>query len=470
MTSPSIVWFRQDLRLTDNPALTAAAECGPIIPVFILDDETPGAWKIGGAGRWWLHHSLKSLSEELARLGAPLLLLRGQAADVLIKLAAQTKAREIYWNRCYEPWAIDRDKAIKAALKAQHIKVVSTNGTLLVEPWEIKTKAGGPYKVFTPFWRAARQALDSGQPLAAPKKLVGCDFALGNEPLESWNLLPSAPDWAGGLRDTWNPGEEGAQARLHKFIDQILLRYHEGRDYPGEEKTSRLSPYLHWGEISPRQVWHALDIANLDDANIEKFRSELGWREFSYHLLYHFREIPEQNLRPEFDILPWNQDQTMLKAWQEGRTGYPIIDAGMRELWATGWMHNRVRMITASFLVKHLLLPWQDGARWFWDTLVDADLANNSASWQWVAGCGADAAPFFRIFNPTLQGKKFDPEGHYVRRWLPELAELPPSKIQQPWLLDPAPEGYPSPIIDLSYGRQKALDAYDVVKKCSQRP
>ncbi len=464
MAAPTIVWFRQDLRLADNPALAAACERGEtVVPLFILDDETPGDWRPGGASRWWLHHSLSALSESLARLGAPLILRRGLANRVLDDLTAEIGAGAVYWNRCYEPHAIARDKAIKAGINASAVDVRSFNSALLVEPWEVETKSGDSFRVFTPFWRSVTGSLRLTTPLPAPKSLVTIS-GVRSDDLGEWSLLPTKPDWAGGLRKTWTPGEQGAQERLRAFLENALDRYAGGRDRPGEENTSRLSPHLHWGEISPRQVWAALEHASASGRNVGKFQAELGWREFSYHLLYHVPDLPERNLRKAFDAFPWAPDEESLMAWQSGRTGLPIVDAGMRELWATGWMHNRVRMIVASLLVKHLLQPWQDGATWFWDTLVDADLASNSASWQWVAGCGADAAPYFRIFNPIVQGEKFDPDGTYVRRWVPELADVPARFIHKPWQSPNPPPAYPAPVVDLAAGRQRALAAYEVIK------
>jgi len=465
MSTPSIVWFRRDLRLADNPALAAAvARGGPVVPLFILDDAAPGAWRPGGASRWWLHHSLAALADGMEALGARLVLQRGDAGQVLADLVKATGAGAAYWNRCYEPWAVARDAAIKTELGEKGIEVRSFNGALLAEPWEVQTKSGTPFRVFTPFWRALTAGLNVAAPLPAPAKLSALDAEVASDALADWRLLPTAPDWAGGLREAWTPGEAGAQARLAAFLEDGLAQYAEGRDLPAEANTSRLSPHLHWGEVSPQQVWAALARAEAPEKNAAKFRSELGWREFSTHLLFHNPDLPERSLRCEFDAFPWAPDEAVLRAWQRGRTGYPIVDAGMRELWATGWMHNRVRMLVASFLVKHLLQPWQDGARWFWDTLVDADLANNSASWQWVAGCGADAAPYFRIFNPVLQGERFDPEGAYVRRWVPELAGLPARFIHKPWQMPEPPAGYPAPIVALGAARQRALDAYASLK------
>jgi deoxyribodipyrimidine photo-lyase len=464
MSSPTLVWFRQDLRLSDNPALAAAVRRGgPLVPVFILDDETPGTWSIGGAGRWWLHHSLSALAGRLEKLGVRLVLRRGRAETVLAELVAATGATAVYWNRCYEPWAIVRDRSIKTDLRRTGLDAQSFNGALLVEPWGIRTKSGGSFRVFTPFWRAAARHLQVPTPIPTPKICQPYGPAIESDPIESWSLLPTHPDWSGGLGETWMPGEAEAQRRLHTFLEGAMSSYASDRDHPGRESTSRLSPHLHWGEISPRQIWAALDHGAATDGNIAKFRSELGWREFSYHLLFHNPDLPDRNFREDFDAFAWQPDASVLQAWQRGNTGIPLIDAGMRQLWATGWMHNRVRMVAASFLVKHLLQPWQEGARWFWDTLVDADLANNSASWQWVAGCGADAAPYFRIFNPVLQGEKFDPDGDYVRSWVPELSRVPTNAIHSPWKLANPPADYPRPIINLAAGRRRALAAYEAI-------
>lgn len=475
---PSIVWFRQDLRLADNPALAAAAARGaPILPLFILDDS--GDWAPGGASRWWLHHSLAALSNDLKKLGAPLCLRRGKAQDILHEVVRQCGAAAVFWNRCYEPAAVARDKALKEWLKNDGIEAASFNGALLAEPWELKTGQGEPYKVFTPFWKALQAAGAPPQPVPRPKKLKGVTGA-ASEKLEAWQLLPTRPDWAGGLRENWTPGERGAAERLSDFLDATAAGYKAERDRPDRSGTSRLSPHLHWGEISPRQVWHATRHAvaagRLTDGAAEAFLRQLGWRDFSHNLLFHWPDFPEQPWRAAFAAFPWNDDDAAFDAWCRGRTGYPIVDAGLRELWATGWMHNRVRMIAASFLVKDLLIPWQRGEAWFWDTLVDADLANNAAGWQWVAGCGADAAPYFRIFNPVSQGEKFDPKGDYVRRWVPELAGLPDDAIHRPWeasaeVLNKAGvilgESYPHPIVDHKAARARALAGYEKVKEAS---
>ncbi len=474
---PTILWFRQDLRLDDNPALSAAADAGaPLICVYVHDDVSDGLEPLGGASKWWLDHSLKSLDADLKSKGQRLILRRGAAGDVIAKLVEETGAARVFWNRMYEPAAVARDKAIKTSLGEAGIEVESFNGRLLFEPWEVETKSGDYYKVFTPFWRAARaQGVSRGAdpaPKALPKPVRGVD----SDHLPDWALLPKKPDWAGGLRDTWTPGETGAHERLDAFVENGLKSYADRRNLPAVDGTSRLSPHLHYGEISPHRIWDRVTryIENggkRDQADV--FLSEIGWREFSASLLFHNPGLPDDPLKAEFAKFPWRDDKKSLTAWQKGQTGYPIVDAGMRELWETGWMHNRVRMITASLLVKHLLLPWQAGEAWFWDTLVDADLATNSASWQWVSGCGADAAPYFRIFNPMTQGEKFDADGDYVRRWVPELADLPAAAIHTPWEAKPIElkdagvelgKTYPYPIIEHRDGRERALEAFQSIK------
>jgi deoxyribodipyrimidine photo-lyase len=470
-TPPALLWFRQDLRLADNPALAAAARAGAVIPVFILDDETPGLWKRGGASRWWLHHSLAALANDLAKRGSTLTLRRGPADKVISALVKETGARAVFWNRQYEPWAIARDTLIKDKLRAQGIEAHSFNSTLLREPWELKTGSGGPYRVFTPFWRAARESLGAVELAPEPKSISAPDTSPKSDSLVSWKLLPVKPDWATGFSPLWTPGEKGAQKRLEGFISDGLPLYAGNRDRPDIEATSRLSPYLHFGEIGPRQLWKAASAAAQSggqEKNADKFLSEVGWREFSYHLLYHFPHLPERNYKESFDAFPWNDSETNFRKWCRGQTGYPIVDAGMRELWTTGTMHNRVRMVTASFLIKHLLIPWQKGEAWFWDTLLDADLANNAASWQWVAGSGADAAPYFRIFNPIMQGEKFDPDGTYVRKWVPELQACDTKYVHRPW---EAPDfsrlRYPAPMIDHATARDRALKAFETLPKAT---
>jgi deoxyribodipyrimidine photo-lyase len=474
---PVILWFRQDLRLADNPALAAAVASGrPLLPLYILDEATPGLRPMGGASRWWLAGSLESLSAALAKRGAALVMGRGAAAEVLDALIAETGAAAVHWNRCYEPGAIARDKAIKARLQDRGIAAESHNGALLAEPWTVKTGSGGPFKVFTPFWQALRRDLRRDPPLPAPKRIPGLGQECASDPLASWNLRPSSPDWAAGLREAWTPGERSAKERLKRFVDESSAIYASERDRPDREGTARLSPHLHWGEISPRQVWRTIEsraaAGNLPDAQATAFLRQLAWREFSHHLLFHWPDLPDKPWQPAFASFPWRKDPALLAAWQRGRTGYPLVDAAMRELRVTGWMHNRVRMVAASFLVKHLLQPWRAGEAWFWDTLVDADLAQNAANWQWVAGSGADAAPYFRIFNPVLQGQRFDAQGRYVRRWLPALARLPDRFIHAPWRA-PADvlaaagitlgRDYPPPIVDHDEARQRALAAYQAI-------
>ncbi len=466
----TLVWFRQDLRLADNPALAAAVARGAIVPVYILDD-TSGVRAIGAAGRWWLHHSLTALSKSLGGL----VLRRGDPSTVLAALVSETGATRVVWNRCYEPEAIARDTAIKTALTASGIEVESFNGSLLFEPWELKTLTGGPYKVYSPFWRACLK-LPVSAPVSAPK-LKPTLHGAKSDPLASWTLLPKQPNWAAAFAPEWTPGETGARARLETFFVGGLAGYGELRNRPDLPNISRLSPHLHWGEISPRQIWAAthmrIETSTSPRGDADKFLSEIGWREFAHHLLFHFPTLPTRNWKPAFDAYPWSDDKAQLVAWQKGQTGYPIVDAGMRELWATGYMHNRVRMIVASFLIKHLRIDWRQGEAWFWDTLLDADLANNAASWQWVAGCGADAAPYFRIFNPMEQGRKFDPNGDYVRRWCPEIARLPNTVLHAPFEA-PAEilracgvslgKTYPRPIVDHATARQAALAGYGAVK------
>jgi deoxyribodipyrimidine photo-lyase len=467
-----LVWFRQDLRLGDNPALATAAASGrPVIGVFVLDDVSPGPWSMGGASRWWLDGALRRLREGLDGVGIPLVLRRGDCEVEIPRLVAEAKAAGVYWNRCYEPFARRRDEALKTALTKAGIDARSFKASLLFEPWEVRTKTGGDFKVFSPFLRACLAKGVEAVPLPVPQTGAPSAWSGRSDALEDWALTPSAPDWAGGLRATWTPGEAGARARLEAFI-LACAGYGENRNRPDLEATSRLSPHLHFGEISPLQVWCA--IAHLEHGDADKFRSEIIWREFATHLLYHFPDLPERHWNATFDAFPWREDAAFLRAWQKGQTGIPIVDAGMRELWTTGYMHNRVRMIVASFLTKHGLIDWRAGEAWFWDTLVDADLANNSASWQWVAGSGADAAPFFRIFNPVTQSEKFDPDGVYVRRWVPEVRALPNTSIHAPWTatniqLNDANvslgKSYPAPIVDLANARQRALAAFNSLKQ-----
>lgn len=468
--APVIVWFRQDLRLGDNPALNAAAAMGaPILPVYILDDANAGLAKQGAASRWWLHQSLLALNESV---DGALLCFEGDADAILPRLAANVGAEAVFWNRCYEPWRIDRDKRIKTQLLQSGLRVRSFNGSLLFEPPNVTKKDGTPYKVFTPFYR--KGCLENAEP---PRKPTSVPAELnwyqerGGESVDDLRLMPDI-HWYDGMAKEWTPGEAGAAARLEHFLAEGLRNYSEGRDRPDQRFVSRLSPHLHFGEISPNAVWHAAKRYETDDElaeQVDKFHTELGWREFSYHLLYYFPNLPQENLQAKFDRFPWREDDEALETWQRGQTGYPIVDAGMRELWQTGYMHNRVRMIVGSFLVKNLLLDWREGEAWFWDTLVDADLANNSAGWQWIGGCGADAAPYFRIFNPVSQGRKFDPDGNYVRKYVPELSGLSNKFIHAPFEASAAEleaagvvlgKDYPAPVVELKASRERALAAF----------
>ncbi len=480
-SSPTLVWFRSDLRLQDNPALLHASQRGgAVIPVYIAEDDAADDWREGAASRWWRHHALLSLDRSLRERGSQLVIARGDPREVLAELRRETEAGAVYWNRRYEPSALARDADVKNSLTADGAEGVSFNAALLHEPHEISNKQGGPFQVFTPFWRHCL-----ARPVAPPLKLPdGALPAPASWPrtltIEELGLRPSI-GWDAGIQAAWTPGEEAGARRLREFVKRSMHVYDKQRDLPAVEGTSRLSPWLHHGELSPRQIWAAVKrVANNSGVfppskGASVFLTEIGWREFSYHLLYHFPTTTTQPLRREFSRFPWREDPgaRLLQAWRKGQTGYPIVDAGMRQLWSTGWMHNRVRMIAASFLVKHLRLPWQEGARWFWDTLVDADLASNTLGWQWTAGCGADAAPYFRVFAPVLQGRKFDPDGSYVRHWVPELARLPVPLIHAPWEAS-ADElaragvtlggNYPAPIVDHAEAREEALAAYRSLK------
>ncbi len=443
----TIVWLRDDLRLADNPALAAAVDRGgALLVVYLLDETSPGIRPLGGATRWWLHHSLAALADSLEQIGGRLVLERGAAATVIPRLVAQTGATAIYWNRRYSA-AHKVDAALTSQLRDAGVEVQSFAANLLFEPWTVMTRQGSPFRVFTPFWRACRESDAPRAPLHAPMVIEAADVA--GDTLESWHLLPTRPDWADGLREAWAPGEAAAHTALEQFASDTLANYHL-RDEPAGETTSHLSPRLRFGELSPFQVWHRLRGSLSVDAsnNAAKFLSELGWREFNWHILFHFPALATKNFRSDFDAFPWHEPTANeLADWQQGRTGIPLVDAGMRELWRTGYMHNRVRMVAASFLVKNLLVNWRVGEAWFWDCLVDADEASNPGNWQWVAGSGADAAPYFRIFNPQLQADRFDPRREYLGRWIPEL--------------DTAL--YPQPIVDLAESRRGALAAYEVV-------
>ncbi|MFN3827261.1 MAG: cryptochrome/photolyase family protein [Micavibrio sp.] len=472
----AIVWFRQDLRLHDNPALAAAVDGGyDVIPLYILDDINAGPWKMGGASRWWLHHSLNALNKSLS---GKMIFRVGAAQDILPSLVQEYDIKAVFWNRCYEPWRINRDKVLKSQLEDEGVEVKSYNSALLFEPWTITKDDGTPYKVFTPFFRkGCLKAQPPAEPLKAPAKIKLADIPF-RQSIDELSLLPLPPQprWDIKMQDHWEIGEQGALSCLKNFIEEGLKGYKEGRNFPSLPHVSRLSPYLHFGEISPRTVWHKIKeqmIVQHAETDGDHFLSEMGWREFSYGLLYHNPDLPHNPLQERFNNFPWHKDDKALHAWQTGMTGYPIVDAGMRELWQTGYMHNRVRMIVGSFLVKDLLLHWREGEKWFWDCLVDADLANNAASWQWIAGCGADAAPYFRVFNPVGQGEKFDPQGDYVRMYCPELAKLPDNLIHRPWEAPPLilkesgitlGKTYPAPIVDHKLAREKALAAFQFTK------
>ncbi len=470
--APSIVLFRRDLRIDDNAALAAAVDRGAaVMALYILDEETRNLRAMGAASRWWLHHSLEALDRRLRRIGAKFCLTRGRTDDVVAKAIAASGADCVYWNRRYDPAEAAGDAKLKTDHSKKGITARSFDGALLHDPSLLKTGSGGFYKVYTPFWKAVTDKAEIRDPIDPPGSFDGWLGELASLRLDELDLLPTKPEWAEGLKESWTPGEEGGQARLRDFIEHDLTGYERQRDFPGERATSRLSPHLAFGEITPFQIFASLQRSK--SAGVPKFRSEIGWREFSYHLLFHNPDLAERNFRQEFDAMSWRDDARALRRWQRGLTGYPIADAGMRELWRTGWMHNRVRMIVASFLIKDLMIDWRHGEKWFWDTLVDADAANNPASWQWVAGSGADAAPYFRIFNPVLQGEKFDPRGDYVRRHIPELGALPDRYIHRPW---EAPASllkgkdielgktYPEPIVDHGAARDRALIVYQCIK------
>lgn len=474
----SIVWFRSDLRLADNPALHAAiGQGGSVLPLFIWAPEEEEPWAPGAASRWWLHNSLEKLAGSFGELGSALVLRRGPSLEQLLELARVCKATSIFWNRTYEPASIARDAEIKRQLREAGLRAESFNASVLNEPWTVLNKSGKPFQVFTAYWRACLERPEPAIPLPAPASLPCLQPAPASLALETLELLPRV-DWAAGLRAAWVPGEAGGRQELRQFLANHLDGYEQCRDLPGVSGTSRLSPHLHFGEVSPGQVWHALkevraDASRAADWHRHQFLTELGWREFGRHLLYHFPHITTRPLREPFERFPWRKSPDLVRAWQQGLTGFPLVDAGMRELWTTGFMHNRVRMVAASFLVKNLMVPWQEGAKWFWDTLVDADLASNTLGWQWVSGCGADAAPFFRIFNPILQGEKFDPTGAYARRWVPELSRLPDRWIYKP---HQAPAevlaqarvrlglDYPEPVVSLFASRNAALEAYQGIR------
>ncbi len=473
-TAPSLLWLRSDLRLSDNPALQAAVEHGgPVIPIFIHDPEAEGKWAPGGASNWWLHHALLDLDAQFSKVGSPLIIRKGPAERELLKLVKETGATAVFWNRRYEPLIQARDTAIKTTLRAAGLRAESFNGDLLHDPVVVRNLSGKPFQVFTPFWKHCLAHINFGKPLPAPRSLKPLSKSPTSLSTEDLKLLPKIK-WDTAFLQAWNPTRKGAELRLKAFLAKPVNDYGEARDIPETDGTSRLSPYLHFGQLSPREIVAAVDEAGLSARKGPlKFVAEVGWREFGHHLLHHFPATTDQPLRAEFRAFPWKKDPALVRAWQKGTTGYPIVDAGLRQLWQTGWMHNRVRMIAASVLVKHFLQPWQDGAEWFWDTLVDADLASNSLGWQWAGGCGADAAPYFRVFNPVLQGEKFDASGAYVRQYVPELAKMPAAWIHKPW---DAPEDvlraagvkldttYPRPRVGLAEGRDRALAAFERLK------
>jgi len=461
--SKALFWFRQDLRLQDNPGLIEARKHSELLCIYILDPKIPGR-----AQAWWLHHSLNQLVKSLAQKNIKLYLFRGEPQKILKTLIHEHNISAVYWNRCYEPAHIERDQQLKTWLQTQSLQVKSFNSALLNEPWTIKNQQGHYFKVFTPYWKQCLKQInipEVSNPEQWPKNIE----ISSSENLESWNLLPSNPNWAQNFSSHFQPGEKGAHDKLQFFIGHQIVVYKDARDYPHLKATSNLSPHLHFGEISPweiyRQALRHLQRNGKDEKQVIHFLSELGWREFSYHLLYHFPSLPHDNFKSEFNQFPWHDDPIALKRWQQGQTGFPIVDAGMRELWQTGTMHNRVRMIVASFLVKDLFIDWRHGAAWFDHCLLDADTASNYASWQWVAGSGADAAPYFRIFNPILQAEKFDPEGKYVKTWVTELSEVPKQWLHHPWDAPQSIPNYPKPMVNHAQARDKAMSYYQQIKK-----
>lgn len=478
----TIVWFRHDLRTADHAALSAAAALGPVVPLFIWSPDEDDPWPVGSAARVWLAESLRDLSDELAALGSPLIFRHGPVKATLRSVVQASRAQRVFWSRRYEPGWIERDNDIGRALQAEGVAVQSFPGALLFEPGEVLNGSGLPYRVFTPFAKKCLARAEPSEMTPSPARLSSVQSPVASVPLDELGIAPQMP-WCETIRAAWTPGASAGKERLAQFAAQPMNDYESSRNLPAADATSRLSPYLHWGEISPRQVWHAVEDQRgrggrgASDhqlpAGAEAFRRQLLWREFAQHLLLHFPHTDREPLRPEFANFPWQDDPQRLRAWQRGRTGYPVVDAGMRQLWQTGWMHNRLRMIVASFLVKDLLIPWQRGAEWFWDTLVDADLANNTLGWQWAAGCGADAAPYFRIFNPVTQGLRFDPQGDYVRRWVPELSQLPEQFVHEPWKAPAAIRSeaevqlggnYPHRIIDHAAARSAALEAFGQIR------
>ncbi|MEP2980786.1 MAG: deoxyribodipyrimidine photo-lyase [Lentilitoribacter sp.] len=466
----AIIWFRNDLRLSDNSALIKACQHQNVVPLYIYDKDA--ARKLGAAKQLWLHHALQNLADNLRKVGSELILRIGNEKSVLEDILTETNAKSVYWNRRYEPQAIEKDIELKSDLKNRGLMVESFKGHLLHEPTQLTTKAGTPFKVFTPFWRTLEATIEVQAPYPSPKTIPQLPINLQSATLDSLGLLPTKPDWSGTIVEKFTPGESAAHTILRDYLENDVSKYKDQRDFPALDATSKLSPYLTFGEISPRQIWHASE--NVSGA--QPFRRQLAWRDFSYHLLFHNPGLDQINFNRAFDDFQWNENDELLAIWQKGETGYPIIDAGMRELWQTGYMHNRVRMIVASFLTKHLLIDWREGEKWFWDTLVDADPANNTAGWQWVAGSGADASPYYRIFNPIIQGKKFDADGEYVKKYIPELKNLDPKYIHAPWETPEAVlksislefgRDYPKPIVEHSFARNRALEAYGQMKQAA---
>jgi deoxyribodipyrimidine photo-lyase len=472
--APVIVWFRKDLRIDDNAALATAAETGrPVVPLYIREPAEDGTGPLGGAQRWWLHHALAALAGKLAGLGSPLVLRSGPAPAIVDALIAETGADAVHWNRRHDPPGIAIDREIKAGLKARGLAANSFAGQLLHDPMRLLTGEKKPFRVYTPFWKALERAGEPHEPIDPPTSLAALPEAVASQQLDDWNLLPTNPDWASAFQEVWTPGEAAARERLESFVEGAIDGYGTNRDRPALNATSMLSPHLALGEISPARVWHATRGLQAPTDDLIHFRKELAWREFCHHLHFHFPALAERNWNARFDAFPWEGRGETFSLWTRGMTGYPIVDAGMRQLWKHGWMHNRVRMITASFLIKHLMIDWRYGEQWFRETLVDADAASNAANWQWVAGSGADASPFFRIFNPILQGEKFDPDGTYVRRFVPELERLEAAWIHKPFAaptmaLERAGvdlgRTYPKPIVDHGRARERALAAFKSLK------
>jgi deoxyribodipyrimidine photo-lyase len=481
--SGTVLWYRQDLRTSDHEALADACAHGPVTPVFVWHPSGEGRWPPGGAQRWWLHRSLLALDADLRARGSRLVVRVGDPAKELAAVARAVGATHVACSRRHEPAAMADEERVHGALEGAGLAFVRRGSNLLFDPFEVRSQTGTAYKVFTPFWRACMARPAPERPLPAPARIPAPKAWPEGVTIESLGLLPRIP-WDAGMRDAWTPGSAGARARLEAFVAGPIGGYADARDIPGVHGTSMLSAHLHFGELSPREAWHAAGdrLKGATPAvtkNVEKFRAELGWREFGSHVLANFPRTAEDPLRPEFRKFPWREDAAKLRAWQRGRTGYPFVDAGMRELWHTGWMHNRVRMVVASFLVKHLLMHWMHGSEWFWDTLVDADLASNTLGWQWAGGCGADAAPYFRIFNPVTQGEKFDAAGDYIRRWVPELAKVPSEHLHAPWEAPPLAlaaagvtlgETYPRPIVDHAAARADALAALSAISAKPGRP